>query len=415
MKGDNNKEPELLAPVQDWKALKFIKGVPDAVYLGIQRFNMRKNAQNFQREELEKVVSFCHSQDPPMKAYLCTNILIYNKELKNLEDLLQEAKNANVDAIIAHDLAAIQLAKEYGINFHISTQANISNLSSARFFEQMGAERIILARELSLEQIKEIKNGLKKTEIECFVHGSMCTSISGRCYLSATLEESEKYSANRGNCTQPCRREWRVIDDQNNELVYDGKMFLNSKDLCMIEYIPELIRANIDAFKIEGRMKGPLYVKTVASCYKEAIKSYYNDTFTEKKVKKWKKRLSKVYNRGFHTGFYFKRPTSEEIQLNERGNISNYKKIYIGRVLSYQDSVKTANIEIETKNCRLNEGDEIIIEGKNDTYVLEKVHNMLQGGNQIKSIERKEKDDPIRLNITLKKKVSRNDKIFKLD
>jgi len=413
MNKDRKNNPQLLAPVQDWKTLKFIKDIPDAVYFGTQAFNMRKKAQNFKREELKKVVRFCHSQEPPISAYLCTNILIYNSELTELKELLQEAKDANIDAIIAHDLAAIELAKQYKLNFHLSTQANISNVISAQFFEQLGAERIVLARELSLEQIKEIKKNLDKTEIECFVHGSMCTSISGRCYLSATVEDSKVFSANRGNCTQPCRREWRVIDDQNNELIYDGKMFLNSKDLCMIEYIPELIDANIDAFKIEGRMKDPLYVKTVATCYKEAINSYYNGTFSEGKIREWKRRLSKVYNRGFHTGFYFKRPTTDDIQLNKRGNISNYKKTYIGRILSYQNNVKTADIELEAKNRRLSEGDEILIEGTGDTYLLEQVDNMLWQGKEISSIERGKDGAPIHLNITLTNEVSPNDKIFK--
>jgi putative protease len=413
MNKDHKKKPELLIPVQNWKVLKFINPIPDAIYFGIQGYNMRKKAQNFTQEDLEKVVKFCHSQDPPISAYLCTNILIYNKELNELENLFQEAKDSNVDAIIAHDIAAIKLAKQYNLKFHISTQANISNILSAQFFEQLGADRLILARELSLEQIKEIRKGLNKAEIECFVHGSMCTSISGRCYLSATVEDSEVFSANRGNCTQPCRREWRVIDDQTNELIYDGKMFLNSKDLCMIEYIPELIDANIDAFKIEGRMKDPLYVKTVATCYKEAINSYFNGTFSEDKVKQWKKRLSKVYNRGFHTGFYFKRPTANDIQLDKRGNISNYKKTYIGRVLSYQNNVKTADIELEAKNCRLSEGDEILIEGRGDTYLFEQVDNMLRQGKEVSSIERGKDDAPIRLNITLTNEVSPNDKIFK--
>lgn len=413
MNKDYKNKPELLAPVQNWKALKFINHIPDAIYFGTQEYNMRKNAQNFTQEDLEKVVKFCHSQDHPMNVYLCTNILIYNKELNELENILQEAKDSNVDGIIAHDIAAIELAKKCNLNFHISTQANISNILSAQFFEQLGADRLILARELSLEQIKEIKKGLNKAKIECFVHGSMCTSISGRCYLSATVEDSEVFSANRGNCTQPCRREWRVIDDQTNELIYDGKMFLNSKDLCMIEHIPELIDANIDAFKIEGRMKDPLYVKTVATCYKEAINSYYNGTFSEDKVKQWKKRLSKVYNRGFHTGFYFKRPTADDIQLNKRGNISNYKKTYIGRILSYQNNVKTADIELEAKNCRLSEGDEILIEGRGDTYLFEQVNNMLRQGKEISSIERGKDDAPIHLNITLTNEVSPNDKIFK--
>ena len=153
------------------------------------------------------------------------------------------AKKSKVDAIIAHDLAAIRFAKRQKMKFHISTQANISNVESAKFFENLGAERLILARELSLEQIKLIKHHLSNTEIECFVHGSMCTSISGRCYFSATICDSEEYSANRGNCVQPCRRQWRVIDDEKNEFIYDGQLFLNTKDLCMIEHIPKLIQS----------------------------------------------------------------------------------------------------------------------------------------------------------------------------
>ncbi|TFG00017.1 MAG: U32 family peptidase [Promethearchaeota archaeon] len=409
-----HKKPELLAPVNDWKTLNYIKDIPDAIYFGIKEYNMRKNAQNFKREDLTKVVKFCHSQEPPIRVYLCTNILIYSKELEDLKTLIQEAKNAGIDAIIAHDIAAIQLAKSHNLKFHISTQANVSNIISAKFYEELGAERIILARELSLEQINEIKNELNNTEIECFVHGSMCTSISGRCYFSATLEESDAFSANRGNCTQPCRREWRVIDDQNNELIYDGKMFLNAKDLCMIEFIPELFEANIDAFKIEGRMKSPLYVKTVAKCYKEAIHSYYEGTYSEELVHKWKEKVSEVYNRGFHTGFYFKTPTAEDIQLNKRGNISNYRKTYLGKVLSYQDNVKTANIEIDAKNCPIEAGDEIIIEGK-DNFVFEHVNTILFHGEKIESIERGEDDAPILLNISLKTKVFPHNKIFKFD
>ncbi len=411
----NTPKPELLVPVQDWKTLKFIKGIPDAIYFGINGYNMRMNAQNFSRGDLPDIVEFCHSQEPPLRCYLCTNILIYNSELNDLETIINKAKEAQVDAIIAHDLAAIQLAKAYDLSFHISTQANVSNLISAQFFEKLGAERIILARELSLEQIKEIKSRLNHAEIECFVHGSMCTSISGRCYFSATLERSERLSANRGNCTQPCRRKWRVIDDQKNELIYDGEMFLNSKDLCMIQYIPDLIAANIDAFKIEGRMKGPLYVKTVANCYKEAIESYYEGNFTEEKVKAWKERLSNVFNRGFHTGFFFRKPTAEDIQLHKRGNVSGHKKVYIGRVLSYNEKVKTANVQLERKNYRLQEGDEILIEGKDDTYVLQNVNNILLGGKIVTSAERNQNEAPLRLNISIQERVSPDYKIFKFD
>ncbi|MFX1481436.1 MAG: peptidase U32 family protein, partial [Promethearchaeota archaeon] len=238
-----DKRPELLAPVQDWNSLKLICHLTDAVYFGVKNFNMRKKAKNFEEKDLKGIVEFCHSQDPPIKTYLTTNILIYDSELKELENLIFKAKNAGIDAVITHDIAAVQIAKRNEIEFHISTQANVSNVESAKFYEDLGADRIILARELSLSQIKLIKHFLNKSTIECFVHGSMCTSISGRCYFSATICESEEYSANRGNCVQPCRREWRVIDDESNEFIYDGQMFLNTKDLCMIEYIPELIGA----------------------------------------------------------------------------------------------------------------------------------------------------------------------------
>ncbi|MFX1395291.1 MAG: peptidase U32 family protein, partial [Promethearchaeota archaeon] len=170
---NRNYQPELLAPVQDWKALKIIRGLTDAVYFGVETYNMRAKAINFKKNELFDIVEYCHNSKPRMSAYLCTNILIYDSELQDLEILISEAKDANIDALIVHDLAAIKIAKRYSMNFHISTQANISNIESARFYEDLGAERIVLARELSLKQIAKIKEQLKRTKIECFVHGSM--------------------------------------------------------------------------------------------------------------------------------------------------------------------------------------------------------------------------------------------------
>ncbi|MBY8988624.1 MAG: U32 family peptidase [Candidatus Lokiarchaeota archaeon] len=372
---------------------------------------MRAKAKNFNRDEIDKVVKFCHKLKPPIKAYLTTNILIYDNELEDLENLISSAKKANIDAIIAHDLAAIRFAKQKGVKFHISTQANVSNVESAKFYEGLGAERIILARELSLEQIKLIKHHLNKTKIECFIHGSMCTSISGRCYLSATICDSEEDSANRGKCVQPCRREWRVIDDENNELLYDGQMFLNAKDLCMIEYIPELVKANIDAFKIEGRMKDPIYIETVTSCYREAIDSYFDSTFSNEKVQGWLKRLIQVYNRGFHTGFYFQRPTIEDIELEKRGNVSLFKKHYLGKILSFDKSSMTANILVEIKEFNLKLGDEIIIAG-NNTYHHQKIKHMLYKGENIKNIYKKKFDNPFKVNMRLSKEVKKEDKIY---
>jgi putative protease len=403
--------PELLAPAQDWNSLKFVKGLADAIYFGVQNYNMRKKAKNFDRKDLKRVVDFCHSQEPPMRSYLTTNILIYDSELQELENLIFEAKESGIDAIIAHDLSAIRIAKKYNMDFHISTQANISNIEAAKFFEELGAERIILARELSLKQIKLIKHLLTKTKIECFIHGSMCTSISGRCYFSATISDSEQDSANRGNCTQPCRREWRVIDGDNNEFLYDGQMFLNAKDLCMIEYIPELIEAHIDAFKIEGRMKDPLYVKTVSECYKEALDAYFDKAYNKEKIQNWLERLSSVYNRGFHTGFYFQRPTIEDIELKKRGNISPYKKHYLGKILSYSKISKSANILLESLEIPLKLGDEIIIEGST-TYIIETIKKMIYKGEKIKNIARKRYSDPVKINLRVNKEVKPNDKIY---
>lgn len=403
--------PELVTPVQDWNVLTFGDKLGDAIYFGVQQFNMRKNAQNFKRTDFKEIVDFCHNQKPSQKAYLCTNILIYDSELMELEDLISEAKEAEIDAVIVHDLAAIQIAKKHNMKFHISTQANVSNIEAARFYENIGAERIILARELSLKQIQVIKSQLKNTEVESFIHGAMCTSISGRCYFSATVCNNKEFSANRGNCIQPCRREWRVIDDENNEFIYDGQMFLNAKDLCMIEYIPELIEARIDAFKIEGRMKDPIYVKTVAECYREAIDSYFKELYTEEKVKNWLKRLSSVYNRGFHTGFYFSRPTIEDIELEKRGNVSPYKKQYLGKILAYDNKSKSANVLVENLQFILKVGDEIIISGS-DLFHLEKIKKIIFNGEKIKKIGGTDYKSPVKINIPLTVETAPNDKIY---
>ncbi|MFX1376184.1 MAG: peptidase U32 family protein [Promethearchaeota archaeon] len=403
--------PELLAPVQDWNSLKSVIGLADAIYFSIKKYNMRAKAKNFDRKDLKNVVEFCHNQKEPIKSFLATNILIYDSELQDLTNLIIEAKEAGIDAIIVHDIAAIQIAKRNNMEFHISTQANISNIETAKFFENLGAERIILARELSLKQIKLIKHLLLKTKVECFVHGSMCTSISGRCYLSATICDSEEYSANRGNCVQPCRREWRVLDDESNEFIYDGQMFLNAKDLCMIGHIPELIDANIDVFKIEGRMKDLVYIKTVTECYKEALDSFYNKTYNEDKVRNWLERLSHVFNRGFHTGFYFNRPTAEEIELEKRGNISPYRKHYLGKILSYDENSKSANVLLESLEVPLKLGDEIIIIGST-TYMIETIRKMIYQGEKIKSIAQKKYTAPVRINLRLNNEVKSNDKIY---
>jgi putative protease len=312
---------------------------------------------------------------------------MYDSELGALREIIEISKNSGIDAIIVHDFAAIEIAKEVQIPFHISTQCNVSNSISARFYEKLGAQRIILARELSLERIREIKRNLAQSEIEVFIHGAMCTSVSGRCYFSQDICGSEEKSANRGNCEQPCRRRWWLREESGEEYLYDGVRFLNSRDLCTIAYIPQLIDANIDAFKIEGRMKHPHYVEVVAKTYREAIEAHYNGTFSVKKVGRWVTELKKVYNRGFTPGFYFKRMTEEDHQHKSPTNLSHYRYIKVGQVDKYNSQSKYVSISLD--NGYLSKNDEIIIMGKEtDTYIHQKAREIIYQNRPVKKTPR---------------------------
>lgn len=405
---------ELMAPLKNFKSLNAVINSADAVYFGIESLNMRMFSDNFKLEDLNKIVKICH--DNNIRAYLTTNVIVYENEFTLLEKVLDKASESEIDAIIVHDIGTIQLAKEKGLNFHISTQANISNSHSAQFYESLGAERLILARELSLDQIKEIKRKITSSQIETFVHGAQCTSISGRCYFSAEICESQNYSANRGKCVQPCRRKWRVYDDANNEFLYDGVFFINTKDLCMIEYIPELMDTKIDAFKIEGRMRDPFYINEVSACYREAIDAYYDNSFTPEKVQTWLKRLKIVYNRGFSTGFYFGAPKGSEIERDVEGNVSDYRKIEIGKVLSYYPERKAAKILLTSGILKLD--DEILFLGTHtDTFLRQRVSSIQikQKKNLTETSLVTNKNNRISVGILVDKPVKKNDKIFKIN
>ena len=407
------KQVELLVPLKNFKSLNAVIGKADSVYFGVESLNMRMYSDNFKLEDLPDIVKKCHENN--MRTYLTTNVVIYENEFKLLEKIIGAAAEAEIDAIIVHDVSAIQFAKDMGVNFHISTQANISNSLSAKFYETMGAERLILARELSLEQIKEVKSKLTKSGIEVFVHGAQCTSISGRCYFSAEVCGSQAYSANRGKCVQPCRRRWRVYDDQDNELLYDGFFFINAKDLCMIEHVPELMEAKIDAFKIEGRMRDPIYVEEVTSCYREAIDACLDNTYSQEKVEGWLKRLERVYNRGFSTGFYFGLPTGSEIEASREGNLSDYKKVEIGKVLSYYRDKKAAKILLTSGKLKL--ADEIYILGTHtDTFVKQEISSIqIKQKKNLTETPLASKDKHITMGIVVDKPVKKNDKIYKLE
>jgi putative protease len=405
------KKVELLAPLKNFKSLNAVLGNADSVYFGLEGLNMRMFSDNFKQEELAKICKTCHNSG--IKAYLTTNVIIYENEFDSLNQILDHAVEAEVDGIIVHDVGAIELIKEKGLKFHVSTQASVSNSRSAQFYQDLGAQRLILARELALNQIKEIKNKLS-IQVETFVHGAQCTSISGRCYFSAELCGDQGYSANRGKCVQPCRRTWRVIDAENNEMLYDGVFFINTKDLCMIEHVPELIEANIDAFKIEGRMRDPIYIEEATRCYREAIDSYYDGSYSDVKVAEWMRRLEKVYNRGFTTGFYFGMPKGSEIQREIDGNVSKFKKIEIGKVLSYFPEKKAAKILLTKDKLRLK--DEIYIIGTNtDTFLRQEVNSIQikQKKNLTETPNMTGKDKRLAVGILVDRPVKKNDKVFK--
>ncbi|MHA1796020.1 MAG: U32 family peptidase [Promethearchaeota archaeon] len=372
---------ELLAPAKNFMALKASAPYADAVYFGVENFNMRMKADNFSIQDLPRIAQICHFPKDPThrrrKAFLTLNIVIYENELNQLRKTIIAAKKASIDAIIVHDLAVMQIAREVGIPFHISTQCNVSNSESAKFYESLGAERIILARECSLKQITQIIPKMTTASIEVFIHGAMCSSISGRCYLSQTIACSADKSANRGVCTQPCRGKWTLISESGHEFLYDGKRILNSRDLCMINYIPQLIEAGIKSFKIEGRMRHPHYVETVSRVYRKAIDAYYEGKFEEKRKKnKWITQLKQVYNRGFTTGFYFGRASEKDSQLNSPANISHFRYIKMGEIVQ---SFPTNAVKIRLFNGTLKVGDEIIVMSTKkggETYFTQKIKDI---------------------------------------
>ncbi|MDP8257941.1 MAG: peptidase U32 family protein [Candidatus Aadella gelida] len=358
MKSKLNKRPELVAPSGNWSGLSSAcRAGADAVYFGVKGFNMRQGAENFDILEIKKIMKFLHEEGK--KGYLALNAMIYDNELGKARDILRAAKEAQVDAVVLWDAAILRMAKEMGLNVHLSTQASVSNFEAFKFYSELGIKRIVLARENTLEDIKNIISRAEKEGIKCgvetFVHGAMCLSVSGRCLLS---HESFSRSANRGECIQPCRREF-VIKDKENECEYTlGEDYiLSAKDLCSVRFIDELITAGIDAFKIEGRNRPPEYVSEVTSVYREAIDAFYEEELSLEKKKKLEKRLLKTFNRGFTDGFYFGIPRNGEGDAER-----DYEKTYLGEVMKFYKKINVAEIFLRTGSLKA--GQKILITGK---------------------------------------------------
>lgn len=365
------KKPELLAPASDWATLNSaINAGCNAVYLGTESLNMRAKAKNFELAELNEIVEHCHSKN--VDVHLTVNSIVYENELEELDKILEKTKSAKVDLIICWDMAVIQKCVEKDIPFCISTQASISNSAAANFYKNIGAKRIVLARECTLEMIEEIKQN-SDIEIEAFVHGAMCLAVSGRCLLS---HYSFGASANRGECIQPCRREYEIKDKEGEvELIVGEDYVLSPKDLCTIDFIDKLIELEIDSFKIEGRKRSPEYISKVVSTYRKAIDLYFEEKLTEEIKNGLKQELTKVYNRGFSNGFYFGRPGAEDY-AEKYGSAAVTKKIYIGKVINYFKEPSVAHVKLEAGDLSVN--DTIYIIGNNTGTVEMEIASMMK-------------------------------------
>ncbi len=377
--------PELLIPANNLEVLKIavIYGA-DAVYIGGEAFGLRAKAKNFSLEEMKEGIEFAHAHD--VKVYVTANILAHNNDLPQVREYFRELKDVKPDALIIADPAIFTIAKEElpDMELHISTQANNTNYGTYNFWHKLGAKRVVSARELSLREIKEIRNNIPEDlEIETFIHGAMCISYSGRCLLSNFMAGRD---ANRGACTHPCRWKYAVVEESRpGEYmpVYEnerGTYIFNSKDLCMIEYIPELMESGIDSFKIEGRMKTALYVATVARTYRMAINDYKKDiNLYKERIPFYKQEIAKCTYRQYTTGFFFGKP-DENTQIYE-SNTYCKEYTYLGTITD----CKNGMYKIEQKNKFL-VGDEVEIMKPDGRNIITKVLNITdEEGNSMES------------------------------
>lgn len=380
------KKPELLAPAGDLEKLKVaILYGADAVYIGGEHFGLRAKAKNFTIDEMKDGINFAHSHNS--KVYVTANIIAHNEDFNGMGEYFKTLEQIGADAILVADPGVFQVAKEYvpNMQIHLSTQANNTNYKSANFWYSLGIKRIVVARELSLEEIKQISQNINDDmEIEAFIHGAMCISYSGRCLLSNYMTNRD---ANRGECSHPCRWKYYLVEEKRpNEYIpvienERGTYIYNSKDLCMINHIPDLIDAGIKSFKLEGRMKTAFYVGTVVKAYREAIDDYYNNPEIYKtKLDYYIQEVSKASHREYTTGFYYGKPSGNEQIYTSNSYIRTCE--FIGTVLDYDSETKIATIEQRNK-FSVGEQIEIMQPKGYFKYTIENIED--ENGNKIES------------------------------
>ncbi len=361
-----HRDVEIMAPVGSFESLMAaLQAGADSVYFGVGKLNMRsRSSRNFSLDDLHTIAGIC--KPIGVKTYLTLNAIIYDEELQDMQDTLSAAQEAGVSAVIASDLSVMEYAREIGLEVHVSTQCNITNLTAVRFYARY-AEVIVLARELSLKQVHHIVQGIQKEhitgpsgrllQVELFVHGALCMAISGKCYLSL---DNMNYSANRGACLQLCRRSYLVTDkEEGYELEVDHEYIMSPKDLCTIGFLDKIIDAGVKVLKIEGRGRGPDYVKTVVTCYREASQAVVEGRYHPDLIESWIERLRTVFNRGFWDGYYLGRTMGE---WSERyGSQATRKKQYAGKVTNYFSRRGVAEIKLESHGISVD--DPIMVTG----------------------------------------------------
>ena len=404
---------EIMAPVGSRESLAAaINAGADSVYFGIGQLNMRSHSANhFTIDDLREIASICSEHG--IKTYLTVNTIIYGEDIDTMHQIVDAAAEAGISAVIASDVAVMTYCRQRGVEVHLSTQLNISNIEALKFYAQF-ADVVVLARELNMEQVAEIYRQIEQqhvcgpsgqlVRIEMFCHGALCMAVSGKCYMS--LHDANR-SANRGQCVQICRRSYTVTDNETgNQLEIDNKYIMSPKDLKTIRFMDRMMKAGVRVFKIEGRARGPEYVHTVVSCYKEAVGSVINDTFTEERKDEWDQRLATVFNRGFWDGYYQGQRLGE--WNRHYGSNATERKVLVGKVIKYFSKLGVAEVAVEASEFGL--GDKLLITG-NATGALWLTADEIRY--DLKPVERALQRQ--RVSIPVPEKVRPNDKLFRIE
>ena len=403
---------ELMAPAGNFESLQAaLDNGADSIYFGVEQLNMRARATiNFTMEDLKEIAKRCNAKN--VRTYLTLNTIIYDHDISVVKTLLNKAKEAGITAVIASDQAVIASARAIGIEVHISTQLNVTNVETVKFYS-LFADTIVLSRELSLRQVKKITEQIDKeqikgpsgnlVEIEIFGHGALCMAVSGKCYLSL---HSHNSSANRGACKQNCRKKYTVIDQESSfEIEIDNEYLMSPKDLCTLDFLDQVIDSGIKVLKLEGRGRAPEYVAMVTKTYRDAIDSYYDDTFTKEKIDQWMEDLSTVYNRGFWSGYYLGQKLGE--WSTNPGSNATQKKVYVGKGVHFFPKSNIAEFKIEAYDIKI--GDKIMITGPTTGVQELVIEDMMV--NDLK-LEKASKGDSCTIKLPFR--VRNSDKLYKI-